>query len=168
MQAYKAPHNLNHTHLPTCHSSQIVTVTVSIGTDPHSSMPLPPVYMYWEHTCSFFSIQITVFFLLWRIPCCHSILSSWLIILWAVSYSSLFITQFEHIIIALWLFIDVSILSYALGFLGRGPWALPLLMFLLSICVCLLVQLCPALCDPMDSGPPGSSDHGIFQARILE
>ena len=24
------------------------------------------------------------------------------------------------------------------------------------------------LCDPMDSGPPGSSVHGIFQARILE
>ena len=24
------------------------------------------------------------------------------------------------------------------------------------------------LCDPMDYGPPGSSVHGIFQARILE
>ena len=24
------------------------------------------------------------------------------------------------------------------------------------------------LCDPMDCSPPGSSDHGIFQARILE
>ena len=23
-------------------------------------------------------------------------------------------------------------------------------------------------CDPMDWGPPGSSVHGIFQARILE
>ena len=27
---------------------------------------------------------------------------------------------------------------------------------------------CPTLCDPMDCSPPGSSTHGIFQARILE
>ena len=32
----------------------------------------------------------------------------------------------------------------------------------------LVAQLCPTLCDPMDCGPPGSSDNGIFQARILE
>ena len=32
----------------------------------------------------------------------------------------------------------------------------------------LIVQLCPALCDVMDCGPPGSSVHGILQARILE
>ena len=31
-----------------------------------------------------------------------------------------------------------------------------------------LVQLCPALCNPIDSSPPGSSVHGILQARILE
>ena len=29
-------------------------------------------------------------------------------------------------------------------------------------------QLCLALCNPMDCSPPGSSVHGIFQARILE
>ena len=29
------------------------------------------------------------------------------------------------------------------------------------------LQSCPTLCDPMDCSPPGSSDHGIFQARIL-
>ena len=33
---------------------------------------------------------------------------------------------------------------------------------------CSVAQLCPALCDPKDSSPPGSSVHGIFQARILE
>ena len=31
----------------------------------------------------------------------------------------------------------------------------------------LVAQSCPALCDPMDCSPPGSSVHGIFQARIL-
>ena len=30
------------------------------------------------------------------------------------------------------------------------------------------LQLCPTLCDPTDCGLPGSSVHGILQARILE
>ena len=30
------------------------------------------------------------------------------------------------------------------------------------------LQSCPTLCDPMDCSPPGSSLHGISQARILE
>ena len=29
-------------------------------------------------------------------------------------------------------------------------------------------QSCPTLCDPLDCGSPGSSVHGISQARILE
>ena len=29
-------------------------------------------------------------------------------------------------------------------------------------------QLCPTLCDPIDSSPPGSPDPGIPQARTLE
>ena len=31
-----------------------------------------------------------------------------------------------------------------------------------------LAQLCLTLSDPMDYSPPGSSVHGIFQARVLE
>ena len=42
----------------------------------------------------------------------------------------------------------------------------------LVICVCtcarVWAQLCPTLCNPMDCSPPGSSVHGIFQARVLE
>ena len=34
--------------------------------------------------------------------------------------------------------------------------------------VCSIAELCPTLCDPMDSSSPGSSVHGISQARILE
>ena len=30
------------------------------------------------------------------------------------------------------------------------------------------LQLCPTLCDPIDCSLPGSSVHGIFQARVLE
>ena len=29
-------------------------------------------------------------------------------------------------------------------------------------------QSCPTLCEPVDCSPPGSSIHGILQARILE
>ena len=32
----------------------------------------------------------------------------------------------------------------------------------------LVTQLCLTLCDPKKYSPPGSSVHGIFQARILE
>ena len=51
------------------------------------------------------------------------------------------------------------------------------------VCMCIYIYVCiciykyvhhkhaqssPTLCDPMDCSPPGSSVHGILQARILE
>ena len=46
------------------------------------------------------------------------------------------------------------------------------------VCVCVCVhahaqscvhtQSCMTLCDSIDCSPPGSSSHGISQARILE
>ena len=44
----------------------------------------------------------------------------------------------------------------------RGP------CFLKCIFQYLDAPSCLTLCDPRDWSPPGSSDHGIFQARILE
>ena len=50
-------------------------------------------------------------------------------------------------------------------------------MYLLTyVCVCVctraraysVIHLCLTLCNPMNSSPPGSSVHGILQARILE
>ena len=38
----------------------------------------------------------------------------------------------------------------------------------MSICYCLVAKSCPALCDPRDCSPPGSSVHRIFQAKIME
>ena len=32
----------------------------------------------------------------------------------------------------------------------------------------LVIQSCLILCDPMDCSPPGSSVHGLLQAKILE
>ena len=39
---------------------------------------------------------------------------------------------------------------------------------ILCACACSVAQSCPTLCNPMDCRPPGSSVHGILQARILE
>ena len=38
----------------------------------------------------------------------------------------------------------------------------------LKVCACSVIQLCPTLCDSMDCSLPGSSVHGISQARILQ
>ena len=43
----------------------------------------------------------------------------------------------------------------------------PLTISHLSVKV-LVAQSCLTLCDPMDCSPPGSSVHGILQARTLE
>ena len=48
--------------------------------------------------------------------------------------------------------------------LGENVWSLNTLV----LCLRLVAQLCPALCNPMDCSPPGFSVHGILQARILE
>ena len=36
------------------------------------------------------------------------------------------------------------------------------------VCVCVSHLVMSTLCDPMDCNPPGSSVHGILQARLLE
>ena len=38
----------------------------------------------------------------------------------------------------------------------------------MCVCVCSVIQSVPTLWDPMDCNPPGSSVHGILQARALE
>ena len=41
-------------------------------------------------------------------------------------------------------------------------------MLFYTYVLCLVAQSCPILCDSMDCSLPGSSVHGILQARILE
>ena len=38
---------------------------------------------------------------------------------------------------------------------------------LLTAAAAKLLQSCPTLCNPIVCGPPGSSVHGILQARML-
>ena len=66
---------------------------------------------------------------------------------------------------------------------GRGVWgrkdiyicmaeslccSLETITMLIGYVYVLVAQLCLTLCDPMDRNPPGSSVHGVLQARILE
>ena len=41
-------------------------------------------------------------------------------------------------------------------------------MYLFAAATARSLQLCPTLCDPIDSSPPGSAVLGILQARTLE
>jgi len=52
--------------------------------------------------------------------------------------------------------------------INRNPVNIPICpQRYLTFLVCVLVaQLCPTLCNSMDYSPPGSSVHGILQARI--
>ena len=68
-----------------------------------------------------------------------------------------------------------SLSLFFLGFQlqGRSRSLVPSLLRFLYIlgyftCVCMYAQLYLPLCDPMDCNPPGSSVHGIFQAKLLE
>ena len=59
------------------------------------------------------------------------------------------------------------------GHEGRGEegemnWESTIDKYTLLLPLLLSHQSCPTLCDPMDCSPPGSSVHGIFQARVLE
>ena len=46
------------------------------------------------------------------------------------------------------------------------PWYW--VFMLQRLCACSVAKSCLTLCDPMDSSPPDSYVHGIFQARILK
>ena len=58
-----------------------------------------------------------------------------------------------------------ALLSKALIQLSANEWG-----YTCSLCTCTCaksLQSCPVLCDPVDYSSPGSSVHGILQARIL-
>ena len=82
---------------------------------------------------------------------------------WVLWYESTFglPTQYWGILIGIqkWFKIACWVTSFTLNLpLGLCVWKLKLLV----------AQLCLTLCNPMNCSPPGSSVHGILQARILE
>ena len=58
------------------------------------------------------------------------------------------------------------IIPYSFGIINEMLFVIGAILFYCSLV--LVAQLGPTLRDPMDWNPPGSSVHGIFQARILE
>ena len=60
-----------------------------------------------------------------------------------------------------WKFTVHVLLKPALEFLG-------ITLLVCAAAAAELLQLCPTLCNSIDSSPPGTSVHGIFQARTLE
>ena len=71
-----------------------------------------------------------------------------------------FLTSLNHVV-ANTFHILHYVLYYIKWLLDSTQW------FLLASC-CLAAKSCLTLWDPMDYSPPGSSIHGISQARILE
>ena len=65
---------------------------------------------------------------------------------------------------------SANIFSRSIGylFLFMVSFAVQKLLSLVAAAAAKLLQLCPTLCDAIDSSPPGSSIRGIFQARVLE
>ena len=53
-------------------------------------------------------------------------------------------------------------------FMDHGLTYMFLIITLCWLCVCVCAQSCLTVYDLMDCNPPGSSVHGIFQARLLE
>ena len=54
------------------------------------------------------------------------------------------------------------------GFLVSPCYSLYIVPNMLCMCARSVAQSCLTLCNPMHCSPPGSSVHGVFQARILE
>ena len=65
---------------------------------------------------------------------------------------------------------EIKLTSTAMagGFFTTDSPGKPLNKGCCCCCCCSVAQLCLTLCRPTDYSPPGSSVHGIFQARIPE
>ena len=96
----------------------------------------------------------------------------------SLEYSFMLFIFFLLIFVSKDFFIDIST-EYYMCLLNtvfalhrnKSEWFLFLIWKNLKSCetnCCLVPKLCPTLCDHLDCSPPGSSVHGILQARILE
>ena len=70
---------------------------------------------------------------------------------------------FFHILASTYFYQDASLLKFLILIIPSFK-----MFIILYMCVCLVAQSCPILCEFMYCSQPGSSVHGILQARILE
>ena len=76
--------------------------------------------------------------------------------------------HFEMIMAFLLYSVNIIVISESISYIIERNliWSGHIILFM-HVCV-LVAQSCPTLCNPMDGSPPGSSVHGILQARILK
>ena len=91
---------------------------------------------------------------------------------WVSSSSGKQMMTMEHLVCLLFRFQDACLLLSEVAD-KKGEVYHTGCEYVSSADVCLFprildAQLCPGLCDPMDSSPSGSSIHGMLQARKLE
>ena len=93
-----------------------------------------------------------------------------------VQLSYPYMTTGKIIALTRWTFVG-KVMSLLFFFFLKNRWTLSKVEFLLrqfsldlpfGFVVVSVTKSCLTLCDPMDCTPPGSSVHGISQARILE
>ena len=78
-----------------------------------------------------------------------------------LQHSAFFMVQLSHP----YLTTEKTIALTIRTFVGKVT---SLLLNMLSTTTTKTLQSCPTLCDPIDSSLPGSSIHGILQAKVLE
>ena len=76
--------------------------------------------------------------------------------------------HFEMIMAFLLYSVNIIVISESISYIIERNliWSGHIILFM-HVNV-LVAQSCPTLCNPMDGSPPGSSVHGILQARILK
>ena len=89
--------------------------------------------------------------------------SAWLFIFWLGSLGS-FSWPFQNLLPAFFSSVFLPSSTTCLSFLNLPLNPFPVWYPAESE----VAQLCPTLCNPMDCSLPGSSLHGILQARVLE
>ena len=113
----------------------------------------------------FFSLN-TDSFSFYSLPTCIVSEEKWDVILIFVPLY-VFLASFRIVSLCL-IFYSLKIMS--LGVVSMFIWLVFssfLALWFGVKCEVLVAQSCPTLCDPMDCSLPGSSVHGIFQARML-
>ena len=92
-------------------------------------------------------------------PPAHSLCPEALIITDLALYTVVFVCMGVHIVVCVCMCVCIEGITKADHLLWSSSFPV----------LCLVTQSCPTLCDPMNYySPPGSSVHGILQARILE
>ena len=99
----------------------------------------------------------------------HPVLrSSWVLLF--LSRSHILMPKCESVIVGFFIFQEkLEMCNCLLISTFHIPWGPSAGWVVTSDALCVLVtRWCLTLCGPMGDSPPGSSIHGIFQARVLE